>query len=82
METAWVKEGKLVMRRAANPQMGVEVKGAVGTDQLQFRPVRFGTAGAKGDRATIGQSRHYGARTSTSFTNRCRQRKAILRLTR
>jgi hypothetical protein len=30
---------------------GVEVKGAVGTDQLQFRPVRFGTAGAKGDRA-------------------------------
>jgi hypothetical protein len=51
METAWVKEGKLVMRRAANPQMGVEVKGAVGADQLQFRPVRFGAAGAKSDRA-------------------------------
>jgi len=51
VETAWAKEGKLVMRRAANPQMGVEVKGAVGTDQLQFRPVRFGTAGSKSDRA-------------------------------
>jgi hypothetical protein len=51
METAWVKEVKLVMRRAANPQMGVEVKGAVGSDQLQFRPVRFGTADAKSSRA-------------------------------
>ena len=51
METARVKEGKLVMRRAANPQMGVEVKSAVGADQVQFRPVRFGTAGMKGDRA-------------------------------
>src|SRR5262249_5725782 len=36
---------------AANPQIGVEVKGAVGADQLQFRPVRFGTPGAKSDRA-------------------------------
>jgi len=51
METAWVTEGKLVMRRAANPRMGVEVKGAVGADQLQFRPVRFGADGTKSDRA-------------------------------
>lgn len=27
------------------------VKGAVGTDQLQFRPVRFETEGAESDRA-------------------------------
>lgn len=40
METAWVKDGRLVMRRAANPEMGVEVRGA---EQLQFRPVRFGS---------------------------------------
>ena len=51
METAWVNDGRLVMRRAANPEMGVEVKGAVGADQLQFRPVRFGAADAKSDRA-------------------------------
>jgi hypothetical protein len=29
----------------------VEVKGAIGSEQLQFRPVRFGTEGAKSDRA-------------------------------
>ena len=51
METAWVNDGRLVMRRAANPEMGVEVKGAVGADQLQFRPVRFGAVDAKSDRA-------------------------------
>lgn len=51
METAWVKDGKLVMRRAANPEMGVEVKGATGSEQIQFRPVRFGAPAAKSDRS-------------------------------
>lgn len=48
METAWVTDGRLVMRRAANPEMGVEVRGA---DQLQFRPVRFGSVASSNDRS-------------------------------
>ncbi len=48
METAWVKDGRLVMRRAANPEMGVEVRGA---EQLQFRPVRFGSEASANDRS-------------------------------
>jgi hypothetical protein len=37
METAWVKDGRVVMHRASNPEMGVEIKGS---EPLQFRPVR------------------------------------------
>lgn len=48
MDTAWVKDGRLVMRRAANPEMGVEVRGA---EQLQFRPVRFGSEANAIDRS-------------------------------
>ncbi len=48
METAWVKDGRLVMRRAANPEMGVEVRGA---EQLQFRPARFGSEASANDRS-------------------------------
>lgn len=48
METAWVKDGRLVMRRATNPEMGVEVRGA---EQLQFRPVRFGSEASANDRS-------------------------------
>ena len=48
METAWVKDGRIVMRRASNPAMGVEIKGS---EPLQFRPVRFGAAESKGDRS-------------------------------
>ena len=48
METAWVKDGRLVIRRATNPEMGVEVRGA---EQLQFRPVRFGSEAGANDRS-------------------------------
>jgi len=52
METDWVEDGKLVMRRAANPNMDVEVEGAIGAEQLQLRPVRFGPAGTNCNRAS------------------------------
>lgn len=46
METAWVQDGRLVMRRATNPEMGVEVRGS---EQLQLRPVRFGSEASAND---------------------------------
>ena len=50
METAAPKDGKVILRRAANPEMGVEVAGMRGGGRVQFRPVRFGPATSAGDR--------------------------------
>ena len=44
MQTAWAKEGRVVLRRAAIPEMGVEIMTSQGAERLQFRPVRFGAA--------------------------------------
>jgi hypothetical protein len=42
METAAAHDGKVILRRAANTEMGVEVAGIHGGGRVQFRPVRFG----------------------------------------
>lgn len=49
METAVSQEGKVILRRAANANMGVEVAGMLGGDRVQFRPVRFGPSSSAGD---------------------------------
>jgi hypothetical protein len=49
METAAPHDGKVILRRAANAEMGVEVAGIHGGGRVQFRPVRFGQATSAGD---------------------------------
>lgn len=49
METDTPAAGHLVLRRAANPEMGVEITGGIAGSRLQLRPVRFAPAGAAGD---------------------------------
>jgi hypothetical protein len=44
METVAPHDGKVIWRRAANTEMGVEVGGIHGGGRVQFRPVRFGPA--------------------------------------
>lgn len=44
MRTAWAKDGRVVLRRAAIPEMGVEIMTSQGVERLQFRPVRFDAA--------------------------------------
>jgi hypothetical protein len=82
METASVKEGKLVMGRGANPQMGVEVKARSGLTSSNFDPSASGRRVQRAIAPTIWQSRRYGAETSTSSRSGCRQRKGTSRLTR
>ena len=50
METVAPKDGKVILRRAANPDMGVEIAGLQDAERLQFRPVRFGQADTAEDR--------------------------------
>jgi hypothetical protein len=52
METAWASEGKLAVKRAANPEMGVEITGATGSERMQFRPVRFAGERVAGNAGT------------------------------
>jgi len=42
MITAWVNDGRVVLRKAANPDYGVEVGGGAKSDNLQVRVVSFG----------------------------------------
>jgi uncharacterized protein YidB (DUF937 family) len=49
METETPAAGNVVLRRAANPEMGIEIIGGVTGSRLQLRPVRFAPAGASGD---------------------------------
>lgn len=51
METAAPKDGQVVLRRAANPDMGVEITGIHTAERVQIRPVRFGQADTAGDRS-------------------------------
>ena len=49
LATAAPQDGKVLLRRAANPEMGVEVAGIHGSGRVQFRPVRFGPAMSASD---------------------------------
>ena len=49
LATVAPQDGKIILRRAANPEMGVEVAGMHGGGRVQFRPVRFGPATSAGD---------------------------------
>lgn len=51
METAAPKDGHVVLRRAANPGMGVEITGIHSAERVQIRPVRFGQADSAGDKS-------------------------------
>ncbi|MBI5263862.1 MAG: hypothetical protein HY852_18795 [Bradyrhizobium sp.] len=42
MATAWVKDGRIVLRKAANPGYGVELSGSAQSDLLQVRAVGIG----------------------------------------
>ena len=50
MATAWVKDGKVVLRRAASPGYGVEIFGGTPDDRLQVRAVSFGAHDSSRDR--------------------------------
>jgi hypothetical protein len=43
MATAWVQGGRVVLRKAANPEYGVELSGGTRSDRLQVRAVGFGS---------------------------------------
>lgn len=45
LSTAWVEDGKVVLRRPAQPGYGVEIAGGVRSDRLQMRVVAFAEAG-------------------------------------
>jgi hypothetical protein len=51
MDTAAPKNGRVVLRRAANPDMGVEITGMHSAERVQIRPVRFGQADTAGDKS-------------------------------
>ncbi len=46
LETAWVEGGQVVLRRAAQPDYGIEVSGSSAAERLQMRVVAFGSAPA------------------------------------
>ena len=49
MATAWVEGGRVVLRKAANRDYGVELAGGAKSDRLQVRAVGFGSPGAVRD---------------------------------
>jgi hypothetical protein len=49
MATAWVQNGQVVLRKAANPGYGVELGGGTKSDRLQVRAVAFSSAGSARD---------------------------------
>jgi hypothetical protein len=46
LETAWVRDGKVVLKSASRPGYGVEIGGRVDTGRVQMRTVAFRGAGA------------------------------------
>ncbi len=48
LETLWAQDGKVVLRRAASPDYGVEIAGGQ-ADKVQVRVVSFGTPGEARD---------------------------------
>jgi hypothetical protein len=51
MATAWVKNGRIVLRRAASPDYGIEIGGGADADRLQVRAVGLGTKDVPRDAA-------------------------------
>ena len=51
MATAWVKDGRIVLRKAANRDYGLEIGGGSRSDKLQVRTVAFGTPSTPRDRS-------------------------------
>lgn len=51
METAWARDGKVVIRRAAQPGYGVEIGGRVESGRVQMRTVAFRSAVAPAEEA-------------------------------
>ncbi|MCC6776084.1 MAG: hypothetical protein IT537_05505 [Hyphomicrobiales bacterium] len=49
MATAWVEGGRVVLRKAANRDYGVELAGGTKSDRLQVRAVGFGNPGGARD---------------------------------
>ena len=49
MRTGVPQDGRVILRRAANPEMGVEVGGMLGGGRVQFRPVKFGSSATSRD---------------------------------
>ncbi len=49
MSTAWIEQGRVVLRKAAQPEYGVEVAGSAEIGRLQMRAVAFTQAGAGPD---------------------------------
>ena len=43
MMTAWAENGRVSLRKATNPEYGVELAGSEDNDRLQFRAVAFGS---------------------------------------
>jgi hypothetical protein len=43
MNAAWVRDGRLVLKKAARPDYGVELTGGVNATKLQMRVIGFGT---------------------------------------
>jgi len=50
MATAWVKNGKVILRRAASPGYGVEIASGAAAERLQVRAVNFGGSDDARDR--------------------------------
>jgi len=51
LSTAWVKDGRIVLQKSANPDYGVEIGGGADADRFQVRAVGFGSGGAARDTA-------------------------------
>jgi hypothetical protein len=49
LATAWVSQGKVVLRNAAQPEYGVELQGDLKGSQIQVRTVAFSQPGAMRD---------------------------------
>lgn len=52
METAWVTDGRIVLKRTLDSGYGVEVTGNVDTGRVQMRTVAFRRAGSVADRSS------------------------------
>lgn len=51
LETAWVQDGRVVLKKASQPGYGVEIGGGADAQRLQMRTVAFRREGAPADRA-------------------------------
>jgi hypothetical protein len=64
MATAWVQNGQIVLRKAANPGYGVELSGGSKSDLLQVRAVASAARPKRVTRTVIVTWKRYGAASS------------------